>query len=139
MTVQQVSLDTDRPAEQRPLAAIALRLLTALLLAVMFACVKLAATRGVNLVETLFYRQIGSALCAAGLVAVGPGVASLRTRRVGAHVVRMGLGMTAMALNFLAMIMLPLAEATGLSNPSLLTEATPNTQSSTRMPFKRHL
>ena len=106
--------DTDRPAEQRPLLAIALRLLTALLLAIMFACVKLAATRGVNLVETLFYRQIGSAVCAVGLVAAGPGFASLRTRRVGAHVVRMGLGMTAMALNFLAMIMLPLAEATAI-------------------------
>ena len=109
-----MKLDTDHPTPQRPLAGIALRLLTALLLAVMFACVKLAATRGVNLVETLFYRQIGSVLCAVGLVAAGPGFDSLRTRRVGAHVVRMGLGMTAMALNFLAMIMLPLAEATAI-------------------------
>ena len=107
-------LDTDRPTAQRPLAGIALRLITALLLALMFALVKLAATRGVNLVETLFYRQIGSVLCAIGLVASGPGFASLRTRRVGAHVLRMGLGMTAMALNFLAMIMLPLAEATAI-------------------------
>ncbi|HEX6218208.1 MAG TPA: EamA/RhaT family transporter, partial [Sphingomicrobium sp.] len=73
-------LDTDLPAEQRPLLAIALRLMTALLLAVMFAGVKLAATRGVNLVETLFYRQVGSALCAVGLVAAGPGFASLRTQ-----------------------------------------------------------
>jgi drug/metabolite transporter (DMT)-like permease len=106
--------DTDLPAEQRPLAGIALRLLTALLLAVMFALVKLASTRSVHLVETLFYRQIGSAFCAVGLVAAGPGFPSLRTRRVGAHVLRMGLGMTAMALNFLAMIMLPLAEATAI-------------------------
>ena len=108
------AFDTDRPVEQRPLAAIALRLLTALLLAVMFALVKLAATRGVHLIEILFYRQVGSALCAVGLVAAGPGFASLRTKRVGAHVLRMGLGMTAMALNFLAMIMLPLAEATAI-------------------------
>ena len=108
------SFDTDRPAVQRPLTGIALRLLTALLLATMFACVKLAANRGVTLVETLFYRQIGSVLCAIGMVAAGPGFASLRSRRVGAHVVRMGLGMTAMALNFLAMIMLPLAEATAI-------------------------
>ena len=107
-------LDTDSPADQRPLAGVALRLLTALLLAVMFALVKLASTRGVNLVETLFYRQIGSALCAVGLVAAGPGFASLRSKRVGAHVSRMALGMTAMALNFLAMIMLPLAEATAI-------------------------
>jgi len=112
--VAAVRFDTDRPAEQRPLAGIALRLITALLLAVMFALVKLASTRGVHLVESLFYRQIGSAVCAVGLVAAGPGFASLRTRRIGAHVGRMGLGMTAMALNFVAMIMLPLAEATAI-------------------------
>ena len=107
-------MDTDRPAEQRPIAGVALRLVTALLLATMFALVKLASTRGVNIVETLFYRQCGSALCAVGLVAAGPGFASLRSRRIGAHVGRMALGMVAMALNFLAMIMLPLAEATAI-------------------------
>lgn len=111
--------DTDRPAEQRPLAGIALRLLTALLLAVMFALVKLASTRGVTVVESLFYRQCGSALCATGLVAAGPGFASLRTQRVWAHVGRMALGLAAMALNFIAFILLPLAEATtiGFSVP----------------------
>lgn len=111
--------DTDRPAEERALAGIALRLLTALLLAVMFALVKLASTRGVNVVESLFYRQCGSALCAAGFVALGPGFDSLRTRRVWAHVGRMALGVTAMGLNFLAFILLPLAEATtiGFSVP----------------------
>ena len=110
---------TDSPAEQRPLAGIALRLLTALLLAIMFALVKLASTRGVNVVESLFYRQCGSALCATGLVAVGPGFATLRTQRVRAHVGRMALGLVAMALNFLAFILLPLAEATtiGFSVP----------------------
>jgi drug/metabolite transporter (DMT)-like permease len=111
--------DTDRPAEPQPLAGIALRLLTALLLAIMFALVKLASTRGVNVVESLFYRQCGSALCAIGLVAAGPGFASLRTQRVGAHVGRMALGLAAMALNFVAFILLPLAEATtiGFSVP----------------------
>lgn len=111
--------DTDRPAEQQPLAGIALRLLTAALLAVMFALVKLTSMRGVNVVESLFYRQCGSALCATGLVAVGPGFASLRTQRVRAHVGRMALGIGAMGLNFLAFILLPLAEATtiGFSVP----------------------
>jgi drug/metabolite transporter (DMT)-like permease len=114
-----MELDTDSPVEQRPLAGIALRLLTALLLAVMFALVKLASTRGVNVVESLFYRQCGSALCATGLVAAGPGFDTLRTRRVWAHVGRMALGLAAMALNFMAFIMLPLAEATtiGFSVP----------------------
>ncbi len=106
--------DTDQPAAQRPVAGVLLRLLTALLLAAMFALVKLASTRGVHIVETLFYRQCGSALCAIGLVAAGPGFRSLYTRRVGAHVGRMALGISAMALNFAAMIMLPLAEATAI-------------------------
>ena len=92
----------------------ALRLLTALLLALMFALVKLAAEREVNLVESLFYRQIGSTICATALAMMGPGFASLRTKRVGAHLVRMALGMLAMALNFLAIILLPLAEATAI-------------------------
>lgn len=111
--------DTDRPAEQQPLAGIALRLLTAGLLAVMFALVKLASMRGVNVIESLFYRQLGSALCATGLVAVGPGWDSLRTRRIWAHVGRMALGIGAMGFNFLAFIMLPLAKATtiGFSVP----------------------
>ena len=111
--------DTDSPAEQKPLAGIALRLLTALLLAIMFALVKLASTRGVNVVESLFYRQCGSALCAAAVVAAGPGLVSLGTKRVWAHVGRMALGLAAMALNFLAFILLPLAEATtiGFSVP----------------------
>src|SRR5690242_9787302 len=119
MTKRSSHRDTDRPAEQQPLAGIALRLLTALLLAIMFALVKLASTRGVNVIESLFYRQCGSALCATGLVALGPGFASLRTQRVGAHVGRMALGLGAMGLNFLAFILLPLAEATtiGFSVP----------------------
>ena len=111
--------DTDRPADPEPLAGIALRLLTALLLAIMFALVKLASTRGVNVVESLFYRQCGTALCATGYVAVGPGFDSLRTQRVWAHIGRMALGVGAMGLNFLAFILLPLAEATtiGFSVP----------------------
>lgn len=108
------SFDTDRPVDQRPLAGMALRLLTALLLSLMFACVKLAAERGVHVVESLFYRQVGSAVCAAAWVALGPGFASLRTRRIGAHASRMALGLATMALNFLAFAMLPLAEATAI-------------------------
>ncbi len=110
---------TDRPAEQRPLAGVALRLVTALLLAVMFALVKLASTRGVSVIECLFYRQCGSALCATGFVTLGPGFETLRTKRVWAHVGRMALGVGAMGLNFIAFILLPLAEATtiGFSVP----------------------
>jgi drug/metabolite transporter (DMT)-like permease len=107
-------LATDRPIEQRPLLGMGLRLVTALLLAIMFAGVNWAATRGVHVVESLFWRQLGSALCASAWVAAGPGFASLRTKRIGAHVTRMGIGLTAMYLNFLAMTLLPLAEATAI-------------------------
>jgi len=48
--VNRTTLDTDRPIAERPLAGIALRLLTALLLALMFALVKLASMRGVHVV-----------------------------------------------------------------------------------------
>lgn len=114
-----MQFDTDSPAEQKPLLAIGLRLATALLLALMYALVKLAATRGVSVPESLFYRQCGSALCAVGFVSAGPGFASLRTRRMWAHVARMALGLSAMALSFVAFILLPLAEATtiGFSVP----------------------
>lgn len=96
------------------LLGMGLRLVTALLLAIMFAGLKWAATRGVHVVESLFWRQLGSALCATAWVAAGPGFASLRTRRIRAHVTRMGIGLSAMFLNFLAMTMLPLAEATAI-------------------------
>lgn len=92
----------------------ALRLLTAALLSAMFAMIKLAGQHGVHVVESLFYRQVGSAICATAWVAIGPGFASLRTKRVRAHVERMALGLATMALNFLAFMMLPLAEATAI-------------------------
>ena len=106
--------DTDRPIDQRPLLGMGLRLLTALLLACMFAGVKWASERGVHVVESLFWRQLGSAICAMAWVAMGPGFETLRTKRIGAHVTRMGIGLTAMFLNFLAMTLLPLAEATAI-------------------------
>jgi drug/metabolite transporter (DMT)-like permease len=105
---------TDRPAEPHLALAIALRLGAALSLAVMFAGVKWVSERGVSFIESLFYRQVGTAICAAIWVALGPGIASLRTKRVGAHVARMSIGLVAMGLNFLAMILLPLAEATSI-------------------------
>jgi len=96
----------------RPVAAILIRAAAVAALGVMFALVKLVATRGVNIVETLFYRQLLALPLILGWVAMGPGFASLRTRRVGAHLSRMVVGLSGMVLNFLGMTMLPLAEAT---------------------------
>jgi drug/metabolite transporter (DMT)-like permease len=108
------ALDTHRPAEPHVLPAIVLRLGGAVALATMFAGVKWAAQHGVSVVESLFYRQLGTALCALGWAAFFSGVESLKTKRVGAHVTRMAIGVVAMALNFLTFTLLPLAEATAI-------------------------
>ena len=106
--------ETDRPAEPHVVLAMGLRLGSAMMLALMFAGVKWAGQHGVSVLESLFYRQVGTAICATAWVALGPGFASLRTRRVGAHAVRMSIGLVAMGLNFLAITVLPLAEATAI-------------------------
>jgi drug/metabolite transporter (DMT)-like permease len=108
------ALDTDRPAEPHVALGTGLRLASAVALAAMFAGVKWAGQHGVSVGESLFYRQIGTALCAVAWVAIGPGFASLRTKRVGAHVARMAIGVIAMGLNFLTFVLLPLAEATAI-------------------------
>jgi len=105
---------TDRPVEPQVVLGMGLRLISALSLALMFAGVKWAGQRGAGVVETLFYRQIGSVVCAATFVALGPGFASLRTRRFKAHALRMAIGVVAMLLNFAMVMLLPLAEATAI-------------------------
>ena len=105
---------TDRPAEPHVAFGMGLRLISALSLALMFAGVKWVGQRGTGVVETLFYRQIGTVVCAAAFVAIGPGFASLRTKRFGAHAMRMAIGVVAMLLNFLMVTLLPLAEATAI-------------------------
>lgn len=106
--------DTDRPAEQNALLGMALRICAGLALAIMFAGVKWLAQHGVGVVESLFYRQLGTALAALAFVLPTSGFASLRTKRVGGHIARMGIGLLAMGFNFLAFALLPMAEATAI-------------------------
>ncbi len=96
----------------RPLAGVFARLGAVVALAVMFALVKLVTARGVGIVEAVFFRQLFALPVIGVWIALGPGKAALRTARPGAHVVRMALGLTAMALNFWGYSLLPLAEAT---------------------------
>jgi drug/metabolite transporter (DMT)-like permease len=96
----------------RPLAGAMVRLAAVAVLALMFALVKLAGRHGVHLVEAVFYRQAFALPFVLGWAAAGPGLDSLRTTRIGMHASRMALGLCAMSLNFLGMMMLPLAEAT---------------------------
>lgn len=94
--------------------AMGLRLLAMIATAVMFALVKWLSEHGVNLVETLFYRQLLQLPVALIVLLMGPGLGVLRTRRIGAHFSRTAMGMLGMVLNFGAFILLPLAEATAI-------------------------
>lgn len=102
-------------ARPRPMLALGLRLLTASMLATMGMLVKLAGTRGANLFELIFWRQtITFFLVAAALLAAGR-LASIKTRRMGAHFRRSLYGIVGMGFVYGAVILLPLAEATTIS------------------------
>ena len=85
--------------------ALALRLMAMVALSIMFALVKWLANHGVNIVESLFYRQLMQLPVAFIALLMGPGLAALRTRRIGAHFTRSAMGMTGMVLNFGAFIL----------------------------------
>ena len=92
--------------------AIALRLMSAAVFAVMNAAAKLAERAGASLGEIVFWRQAGAAILIAGVIAAGPGLASVRTERFGAHMLRAVIGLVAMGFTFYAILTLPLAEVT---------------------------
>ena len=94
--------------------AIGLRLTSVALFATMNVVIKVAEAHGAGLGEILFWRQFGAALLVASIVGAGPGFASLKTQRFGAHVLRCVIGLTAMSLTFWTLLLLPLAEATTL-------------------------
>ncbi len=103
------SASPSRP--HRPLLAIGLRLIAVLCLSVMFVTVRLADSRGVHVVESLFYRQALALPIVFAWIATTGGVGSIRTNRIGIHARRTVLGLTGMTLNFLSYILLPPAEA----------------------------
>jgi drug/metabolite transporter (DMT)-like permease len=104
---------TARP--HRPILAIALRLAAAVLLAVMFALVKLAGERGANLAEILLWRQGVAIPCLLGWMLVTRRADLLRTNRLWVHGRRALLGLSSMTLLFGATALLPLAELTTLT------------------------
>lgn len=113
---------TARP-DERPLLAAATRLLAILLAMVMFTLGKLLQERGVHLVEVVSYRQLlALPIIMVWIMMIGGG-SGLRTQRIGGHLGRTALGLTAMVLNFASYALLPLAEATtiGFSAPIFAT------------------
>ncbi|WP_188054409.1 DMT family transporter [Sphingosinithalassobacter sp. CS137] len=103
------------PATDRVLKGLALRLFAILCLATMSALVKLVEARGAALPETMFFRQLCALPLVLGWLALGQGVGAVRTQRIGAHLLRTGVGLLGMVATFGALILLPLAEATTLS------------------------
>lgn len=81
----------------------------------MAAGVKLASNHGANVLEILFYRNAFSLPLIVGWIALGPGMAGIRVQRPRAHVSRAAIGLFSMVLNFEALRLLPLAEATVIS------------------------
>lgn len=103
---------SDTETSPRPVLGILLRLAAMAILSLMFALVKLAGERGIHLTESLFYRQLAGLPVAIAWLWWTGALASIRTTRPLQHGIRMVLGASAMALNFSAMLLLPMAEAT---------------------------
>ena len=108
--------DESAAGQNRPMAGILTRLGAMLSLGIMFAFVKLAGQHGVHVTESLFYRQ----LTAMPLICVliwrsQRGWPSIVSDKHRLHILRSILGILAMGLNFWAMTLLPLADATTIS------------------------
>lgn len=102
-------------SRDRPLLALLIRLAAIAGFATMAALIKLASDRGVHLVEIIFWRQATTLPLLIGWVMFNGGLMRLSTRRPGTHALRAAYGMAGMVLNFGAVILLPLAEATVLN------------------------
>ncbi len=103
-------------SQNRPMAGIVTRLAAMLSLAFMFAFVKLAGEQSVHVTESLFYRQlIAMPLICFLIWRSQHGWPSIISNKHRLHILRSTLGIFAMGLNFWAMTLLPLADATTIS------------------------
>lgn len=99
---------------QRPLLALAVRLVAGLVLATMLMLVKFAAERGADVPHMLLFRQAVSLPILLGWMAFRGNLGRMRSQRKKAHAARAMTGTIGMLLNFAAPILLPLAVATTL-------------------------
>ncbi len=102
------------PSQDRPMFALALRLLATVLFSVMLLLVKLTGERDIALPETLFWRQALPALAIFGWLAARGELNRLKTQRPWIHARRALIGGTGMFLTLGVVRLLPLAEATVL-------------------------
>ncbi len=96
----------------RPGLAIGLRMGSILTTALLAVVVKLAASRGANPLEIVFYRYAFSLPLVTAWVLSSGGVGAIGTTRLSGHIVRAVVGMCAMLAVFMTVSALPLAEAT---------------------------
>lgn len=99
---------------QRPMLALALRLLAVMVLSTLVMLVKYAAGSGIAFLEILFWRQVPTVAIILGWLALRGEVRRLRTDRLPIHARRAVLGGTGMLFTFGAPLLLPLAESTTL-------------------------
>jgi drug/metabolite transporter (DMT)-like permease len=96
----------------RPMLGLFLRLAAMAVLGIMFVFVKLAGDHGVHVAESIFWRQLAGLPAVVAWLWWTGNLSAIRTRNPLGHGLRMILGVGAMIFNFLAMILLPMAEAT---------------------------
>ena len=99
---------------QKPLLALGLRLIAVAVLATLLMLVKYTAQSGVALAEILFWRQALTVPILLGWLGWHRQVSRLATKRLPIHARRALIGVIGMFLNFGAVTLLPLAEATTL-------------------------
>lgn len=102
------------PSHDRPMFALALRLLATVMFSVMLLLVKLTGERGIALPETLFWRQFLPAIAIFGWLLARGQLHRLKTQRPWIHARRALIGGTGMFLTLGVVRVLPLAEATVL-------------------------
>lgn len=107
------------PPTQRPIYALALRLMAMVAISVMLLLVKLTGEHGVWLPETLFWRQFLPGITLFGWLAARGQIGRLATKRPWVHARRALIGGLGMFLTLGVVQILPLAEATvlGFTSP----------------------
>lgn len=104
----------------RPLLALLIRLGAAFVLSIMLVFVKLVTEAGISLTETLFWRQLPTVPILLLWFASRGRLSALGSDRLGSHARRALYGLVGMFLNFGAVTLLPLAEATSLNFTSAI-------------------
>jgi drug/metabolite transporter (DMT)-like permease len=78
----------------------------------MFALAKLASDNGVHFIESIFWRQLACLPVVVAWLWWNNDLTSIATKKPAAHVIRMVIGISAMMLNFWAITLLPMVQAT---------------------------